>query len=395
MDKVKKAVSIKWIFGVYLVFCCLFAFAGAFAIGFATNDLQEWYSNTHDYPSNTQSYHITVDEGIMHYSFDDGKIVSSSPSRRDIEYFIISYAQVVLIPLWVLGCIMVTGIIFYNKELKKPIDILLSASKKIAENELDFKIEYPKSNELGRLCTAFDDMRSALYESNRRLWRTLEERKRLNSAFSHDLRTPLTVLRGYTDYLEKYLPEGKVDEQKLMSVLDMISGQVTRLEHYTQKMNSVQKLEDITPNGGEITAESLKESFYETGRLICGGKSFLFSFSCEGTHIYLDAELIMQVYENLVANAVRYAESEIKVTCTADEGMLKITVFDDGAGFSPEALRLASQPFFRDDKEQNSSHFGLGLYICKCICEKCGGRLTLCNGEKGGAVTAEFSFKNR
>ncbi len=66
------------------------------------------------------------------------------------------------------------------------------------------------------LCMAFDEMRQTLYENNREMWRSLEERKRLNSAFSHDLRTPLTVLRGYTDFLEKYIPSGKVSEQKLL-----------------------------------------------------------------------------------------------------------------------------------------------------------------------------------
>ena len=81
-------------------------------------------------------------------------------------------------------------------------------------------------------------MRSALYESNRQLWRSLEERKRLNAAFSHDLRTPLTVLRGYADFLEKYIPGGRIPEKKLLEVLGMMNGQIVRLEHYTQKMSA-------------------------------------------------------------------------------------------------------------------------------------------------------------
>jgi len=107
-----------------------------------------------------------------------------------------------------------SGVIFYERELKRPFSILRKASERISENDLDFEIWYEKKNELGQLCSDFEGMRSALYESNREMWRSLEERKRLNSAFSHDLRTPLTVLRGYTDYLGKYVPEAKSARKK-------------------------------------------------------------------------------------------------------------------------------------------------------------------------------------
>ncbi len=77
---------------------------------------------------------------------------------------------------------------FYNIELRKTIKTLMDASRKISENQLDFQIKCQKKNELGMLCDAFEDMRMTLCENNREMWKSLEERKRLNSAFSHDLR---------------------------------------------------------------------------------------------------------------------------------------------------------------------------------------------------------------
>lgn len=115
-------------------------------------------------------------------------------------YDFLSFLQFLLIPTWILFSVYLTGRLFYSRELKTPIHLLLNASKRIADNQLEFKLEYDKPNEFGILCRAFDEMRSALYDSNRQLWRSLEERKRLNAAFSHDLRTPLTVLRGYADF---------------------------------------------------------------------------------------------------------------------------------------------------------------------------------------------------
>lgn len=362
MGKIKKkSLSLKWSMLFYIPFCLPVAIWGAAIIGFRTNDLQIWYM--HNYPLSRMDF-LSV-------------------------YWFISYAQAVLIPAWVIFCIAVTGFIFYSRELKKPINILLDASRKIAANELDFKVAYHKQNELGLLCTAFEDMRSALYENNLEMWRSLEERKRLNSAFSHDLRTPLTVLKGYTDYLEKYIPDGKVTEEKLLSVISMMNEQISRLEHYTQKMNTLQKLEDIVPKARSIPEETLFDNLLETGKVICGDTLRMHG-TPEHRNIAIDMELVMQVYENLIANAVRYAKNSVTVNYGISENILEISVLDDGKGFTEEALQNAGQPFFRDEKEPDKTHFGLGLYICRILCEKCGGSLTIQNHENGGKVTAEF-----
>ena len=130
----------------------------------------------------------------------------------------------------------------------------------------------------------------------------------------------------------------------------------------------------------------------ETANLICGDKFKINYFSDEKT-LFIDTELVMQVYENLVSNAVRYAENSVSVDVNIAENILKITVYDNGKGFSEEALKNAVQPFYRDENEPDKLHFGLGLYICKVICEKCGGMLTVENHENGGKVTAEFICK--
>ena len=400
MGKIKKKrYSLKWSLALYIPFCMAAAFLGAFVIGFATNDLQVWYRARHpeiwSYPDKVYETHINQDgvEADFMVVMDAENNLSVYSYRGDrrylITYWIISNAQVLLVPIWMFLCFAVTGIIFYNNDLKKPINILLDASRKISENQLDFKVEYKKRNELGMLCASFDEMRSALYENNREMWRSLEERKRLNSAFSHDLRTPLTVLKGYADFLEKYVPDGKVTDEKLLSVISMMNGQISRLEHYTQKMNAVQKLEDIVPNIHTVSAPDLLTNLSETGRLICGD-GFRFITSQDAQTVSIDTELVMQVYENMISNAVRYAKNSVEVRCCISESLLTISVFDDGTGFTEEALKHASQPFFRDEKEPDKTHFGLGLYISRILCEKCGGRLTIQNHENGGQVTAEF-----
>lgn len=407
MDKIKKGrypdhrvkhrYRLQWRIVLYLLPFLLAAYAGAMTIGIGTNELQTWFDHTYsEHQSNgMEGYEIVFDsQGVMHYSFFE-KGDYDLKSWYGFWYSVISYAQVVLTPLWVIMCLFAGGMIFYRRELKKPFAILMQASEKIAQNQLDFNVAYEKPGELGALCAAFEKMRAALYESNQNTWRLLEERKRLNAAFSHDLRTPLTVLRGYTDFLEKYVSSGNISHDKQMEILGMMDRQVVRLQGYVEKMNAAQKLEDAEPVRQLIKCSELEGELRETGELLCQGKRF--SFALKETEkeekIFIDPSLVMEVYENLVSNGVRYAENEIDVSCQVKGGFFEIKVKDDGKGFSEEAFLNAPDPFFHDKKESGQEHFGMGLYICRIICEKCGGGLVLENESKGAAVTAKFSIQ--
>ena len=306
-------------------------------------------------------------------------------------YWILANLNYVLIPLWVILCVGTAGLLFYNRELREPIGILMKASNQISQNELDFRVDYDRDNEMGRLCSAFEDMRQKLYDSNMEIWNSMEERKRLSAAFSHDLRNPLTVLSGYVELMQKY--GDRLPAEKQADILDKMDTEIERLKRYTEEMNEVQKLEDIPLDVKETTLASLRNRLSETGVLLCsdGVVSFsLLSDANEEKKITIDEALIMQVYENLIANALRYARSEIAVRVAMQESRLMITVSDDGKGFSEEALRKAALAFYREDKG-SGSHFGLGLYICRLLCRKHGGDIELKNGEHGGArILATF-----
>ena len=97
------------------------------------------------------------------------------------------------------GCIILpllglagAGALFYRWKLKRPIALLMEGTRRIQAQDLDFSIPQPSRDELGQLCAAFETMRAQLLRTNRELWRQGEERKRLNAAFAHDLRNPVT-----------------------------------------------------------------------------------------------------------------------------------------------------------------------------------------------------------
>ncbi|MBQ6181572.1 MAG: HAMP domain-containing histidine kinase [Ruminococcus sp.] len=373
MDKIEgKSISASLI--KYLLPCMLICMAGCYAIDIIMEYLYNWYAASRF--NNSGYYELKITDE-RHYTL----------------LCIISAGKYILIPLWSALCLWSTFRIFYRRELEAPIKELQAASDRILSDDLDFKVESSCTNELGQLCVSFEEMRKNLYESNYELWKSLEERKRLNSAFSHDLRTPITVLKGCADLVSQF--SGRLSQEKQAEILQKMSSQISRLEHYTEKMNSVQKLEDIIPDENTVLLSEIMCQLRETGKLLCGDTDLVFEAeNVPDVTLYTDQELIMQVFENLVSNALRYTASCVSVKAELLEGRFSITVSDNGKGFSDEALRKAWQPFYRDDKEENKEHFGLGLYICRLLCMKCGGQLTVKNGSDGGGmVTAEFSVK--
>lgn len=153
-----------------------------------------------------------------------------SPAQMQILQIIdtIQFASLILFPV---GGLALAGLLFYHLKLKKPIAILEAGTERIRNQDLDFSIPEVSEDELGRLCAAFETMRVELLRTNRELWHQAEERKRLNAAFSHDLRNPITVLKGSI----KLLKQGKADEH----TLDRLEAYTLRIEQYVEVMSSI------------------------------------------------------------------------------------------------------------------------------------------------------------
>lgn len=290
-------------------------------------------------------------------------------------------------------CLFIAGIIFYHSKIKIPLSLLSSSAAKIAEKDLDFNIHYNKNDEMGQLCIAFEKMRSALETNSREMWRQMEDRKRLNAAFSHDLRTPLTVLEGHLGILQKYTPDGKLTIDDLKEVYTSMAGQVDRLKIYVSAMNDLQRLEDIEIKKQFVQTADFIMQLKDTAKIICSSKQLTFSNEIMTKTIYICPEIVIQVVENLLSNAIRFAQSSIYIKCDTIDNHFIINVTDDGIGFHKTVLKYATNPFYTTEKKDSSGHFGLGLNICKILCERHNGTITLSNLLTGGAnITVSFGM---
>ncbi|MDE5588374.1 MAG: HAMP domain-containing histidine kinase [Acetatifactor sp.] len=302
---------------------------------------------------------------------------------EDLIYNILGIMSVAFWPVCFGICIGITSLLFYKGQIQEPLEILDRAADNIADNNLDFKIVYDSQNELGKLCSSFEKMRAALQDNNIEMWRQIEERKRLNTAFAHDLRTPLTVLKGQSEMLIKYFPQ--MPAQKVISTAEMMQRHITRLEAYVDTMNDLQRLEDIEVDKRITAVSDVIDQMHSTGISVCRGKNFIFNNSTAGiSGVNLDFGIVMRVYENLLSNALRFAQNTVKVFVEVKEHCFQFTVSDDGSGFTDKDILNAVKPFYKAGNETDNKHFGMGLNICKILCEKHGGHLELKND--GGAV---------
>ena len=166
----------------------------------------------------TASYHERVETVFDAENPDEIECLSVLPVYSEEDETLetlLEILQILTIPVVFCGSMIACAFLFYRRKLKKPIELLEAAYRKVAENDLDFVLRYDSMDEMGKLCEAFEKMRRSLSENNREMWRQMEERKRLNAAFSHDLRTPLTVLKGHASMLLSSLPQHSLPQEEV------------------------------------------------------------------------------------------------------------------------------------------------------------------------------------
>ncbi|MDF2544377.1 MAG: putative two-component sensor histidine kinase [Herbinix sp.] len=340
-----------------------------------------------------QKYNVTVHNSTLLMVSDYYEQYAELSKTDRIVVNVIDFIQTWSVFFYSIGGILGASYFFYRNKLKVPLKILEEAMEKIGQNDLDILIDYSSKDEMGNLCKSFDMMRQQLITNHKNMWFMMEEQKRLNAAFAHDLRTPLTVLKGYTDLLCKYVPQGKIDEGKLVSTLSLMANHIERLDHYSNTMKEINSLDDITIQQRPIKLDMLSEKINEMISVLDGKNGITIrqmEQASQDRMMYLDETLMMEVFDNVISNALRYAKSLIDVTLTIDGKNMYFTIYvqDDGKGFSSQDLAMATKPYYTDAGEDKTNHFGIGLYICKLLCEKHRGCITLSNSIKQGAIVA-------
>lgn len=275
---------------------------------------------------------------------------------------------------------------FYKNKLKTPLQELKDASQMIADNELDFHVSYENKDEMGTLCKEFEMMRSALADNNRKMWRMIDDEKALRNAIAHDIRSPLSILRGYQEMLLEFVSAESIKTEDVIDILQTGMYQIDRIEHFTENMRKMSHLEQRELQCSEIELSELAKKIEAEAAMLSKKESKLCKVERvqEQNIVKVDEELVMEVTDNLLENAVRYAQKSIALQIKKKDGFLIISVEDDGIGFVDTEEKV-TEPFYHKNPQDDLKHFGLGMYISRIFCEKHGGNLKIYNARQGGA----------
>ncbi|WP_155286150.1 HAMP domain-containing sensor histidine kinase [Lacticaseibacillus zhaodongensis] len=282
-----------------------------------------------------------------------------------------------------------TADVFYAIKLARPLEQLNYGVDQIQHQNLDFKLQNASHDELGDLARSFEKMRQALQEALQKSWQLLEDQKEVNAAFAHDLRTPLTVLQGDVEMLT--VSNNQTNQQVL--VQDM-QGQLQRLTSFISLMSKITSLQTAPVEKHDCTSEQLVTLIKDEAAHTLGDCHFTFDIDDElavDSTFRLATSAVLEVFDNQLSNAKKFTKSAVSITAGLTTQELQVTVVNDGQHLSKVELANVRVPFFSSQKAGH--HLGVGMYICKVICETQGGSFTVRNVPEGVATIARFRIE--
>lgn len=279
----------------------------------------------------------------------------------------------------------------FVKNINQPLHLLIDASKKIKEKDLDFEIDYYSDNELGKLCSAFSEMKDELKGSLSAQWKMEQERVEMVEALAHDLKSPLSIILGYTDAL---IGNNTDDNEKLHRYLTVIRENTEKSAALVQKMQYTSDLEksNIQLNLVPINLPEFLRQKVQDYELQAHQKEVELILKMQRniqSPIQIDVDRLTRIFDNIISNSLQYTPSggNISITVKDEKNCISYEICDSGRGFSSKDLKKALDKFYRGDeaRQTKGGHSGLGLYIVKQLVEQLGGSVKIENSKSGGA----------
>lgn len=280
----------------------------------------------------------------------------------------------------------------YGRKISRKLIPLQTATEKIENKDLEFEVQYSGIQEIDVALQSLESMKTELKRSLETQWKIEQTRKMQISALAHDIKTPLTVVRGNAEMLNDTDQTG--DQREFTHY---ILKNANQMEQYVQMLIELSKAE-----GGyllqreNVNTRAFLDELYSRIHALVSIKHLKTEFEEKNLPeiINLDSSLMQRAIMNIVSNAVDYSPDGglIQFFVSAENHRFRFTVEDSGKGFSAEDLKNAAMQFYQGDSSRSSkSHYGMGLFIADSIVRQHGGSLSIANSAKGGGmVTIEF-----
>ena len=268
------------------------------------------------------------------------------------------------------------------RSIAVPLVKLRKATRNIKEGNLDFVLEVEGNDEFSQLCQDFEEMRKRLKESTEEKILMDKENKELISNISHDLKTPITAVKGYVEGIM----DGVADTpEKMDRYVRTIYNKTNEMDHLINELTFYSKIDTnrIPYTFSKLNVEDyFSDCAEELGlEMETRGIELVYANYVEkGVQVIADGEQIRRVIHNIVSNAIKYMEKpkgiiQLRVKDVGD--FIQVEIEDNGKGIAAKDLPYIFDRFYRTDVSRNSSKggSGIGLSIVKKIMEDHGGKV--------------------
>lgn len=315
-----------------------------------------------------------------------------------------------LLPLVMLLVFVLQSVLLarrFARTLRVRLEQLNEVTRKISENDLEFEVGTSDVKEMNGVLCSLGRMKEALQESLKKQWDMESEQRRKMQALVHDIKTPLTIIKGNAELSEEDLERLRedichIEKEQVVQSVEKSQRQIVEytkeVERYLNKMRLLLNDQESAEQETCISSEKLQEQLKMLAEQMASSKNMPLMVQCckSDTVIQVNLEQLKRAWRNVLSNALEYTGKEqgidIKMTESMKGGIpyLCAKVCDYGHGFTKEDLEFAAEEFYRGDKSRHDrNHQGLGLAIVKRFIEAQGGFLELGNSKEieGAEVT--------
>lgn len=277
-----------------------------------------------------------------------------------------------------LCCSMVLAIVLYLLlfEMTAPLQRLTQSVRMMKTGETWQEVEVEGHDDIAELTRSFNEMGAELEEQMEQLQRESKTKQQLVDDLAHEMRTPLTAIYGYAEYLQKapYTEEEKLD------ALDYIMSESKRLSHMGQELLTMAIYREDEVNAELIESDRIVKDLTSMLENTLQEKRLKLKKNVKPVTFEGDRAMLVCLLRNLIENAARASESGARIWLTIDkldEGTVYFRVKDEGIGMEPHELERITDAFYRVDKARSRSNggAGIGLNLCDLIVKKHSGTM--------------------
>ena len=314
-------------------------------------------------------------------SFDGGYIVVYTGHLRGSN--IPLRLSIVIIISVILVALTISFYIYIKVALYRPFKKLKDFASDIATGNLDTPLPMDKGNLFGEFTESFDIMREELKAARQKIIDEEKSKKELIATLSHDIKTPVAIVRAASELLEI----GEKDKKKLANIKAIQEKSLEIDTLITDLFSSaLEDLSELRINITDIESKHLQEIIIKADAL----NKVILSNNMPDCLIRGDALRLGQIFGNIISNSYKYANSEIHISFALEDKRLLMSFKDKGNTLQKEEVPLLTKKFYRGKNAEGRHGVGLGLYICLELIKKMGGELVAIQESDGFRIDIAF-----